>query len=239
MLLTVEETKSRWIAFNSERVEAGLDAMTPGLNLALLIASNALLGQKQWSGEDYMEHPLHVGFNGTSSTTKQIVGVLHDVVEDSDWTLQDLEDIGYDKKIIDGVDAVTKRDGEKYFDFIMRCSMSGPEGIDTKIRDLGHNSMRHRSANINLEDYPRQKADVYNISYWYLVAVKKGEIEPGTPIETFVENHPEFSKNLDYINQTLFPRFYSGYEDVDVNSTASAEYTGHADDQHPGGMTQG
>ena len=56
-------------------------------NLAVNIAVNALSHKKNRDGSPYIYHPLEVAFDSTRSDKKHIVGVLHDVVEDSDWTL--------------------------------------------------------------------------------------------------------------------------------------------------------
>ena len=208
-MFTPQEIIARWNEKNAERVAEGKEPLQPSINLAVSIAGNALIDKVQWSGEDYMEHPLFVGMKDTDSTAKQIIGILHDVVEDSDWILEDLANIGFDDRIIRGLDGVTKREGETYFDFIVRCSLSGDDAIDVKLKDLYHNSINVRSPMVNKEEGKEQKGDVYNISYWYLVSIKQGKIQPGTSVEDFIDSHPDFSKQKDYILTTLFsnPRF--------------------------------
>ncbi len=161
-----------------------------GLNLAVLILGSALYGKKQWSGADYAEHPLLVGLRQTRSTAKQIIGILHDVVEDSDWTLDDLRAAGFSERIVAGVDGVTRRmaQGEKYLDFVERCSLN-PDSIDIKINDLEHNSTHTRNAAL-LTDRNVAKQNIYIIAYNYLVAVKKREIRPGSPVQDFIALHP-------------------------------------------------
>ena len=161
----------------------------PGkLNLALLILSSALYKQRQWSGDDYAEHPLYVALTATRSTTKQIIGILHDVVEDSDWELDDLRACGFSERVVKGVEGVTKRDGEKYLDFVERCSLN-PDSIDVKINDLEHNSTNTRNAAFPTEK-ALEKQKMYVISYQYLVAVKKGEVKPGSSISDFIATRP-------------------------------------------------
>lgn len=169
----------------------GENAPPAGLNLAVMILGSALYGKTQWSGEDYAGHPILVAVRNTRSTTKQIIGVLHDVVEDSDWTLDDLRDVGFAERVVAGVDAMSRRvdQGERYFDFIERCSLN-KDATDVKINDLEHNSTHTR--NISLMT-PRvvEKQNLYIISYNYLVAIKKGEIERGSSIRAFVASRPE------------------------------------------------
>jgi (p)ppGpp synthase/HD superfamily hydrolase len=173
-------------AFNA--LARGEQPPKAGLTLAALIMTCAHYTQKQWSGEDYAEHPLLVGLRNTRSTAKQIIGILHDVVEDGGWTLDDLRTVGFDKRIVDGVDGVTRREGEKYFDFIERCSLNA-DSLDVKINDIEHNSTWSR--NHALMALSRvEKQNVYIISYNYLVAVKKGDIAAGTPMRDFVAARP-------------------------------------------------
>ena len=160
-----------------------------GMNLAILILGSALYGAKQWSGDDYAEHPLLVGLRNTRSTSKQIIGILHDVVEDSDWTLDDLRAVGFSERIVRGVEAVTKRDDEKYLEFIERCSLNS-DGIDIKINDLEHNSTNTRNSRL-LTEKQIGKQNIYILSYNYLVAVKKGEIEAGSSIHAYMRKHPD------------------------------------------------
>lgn len=59
---------------------------------------------------------------------------LHDVVEDTDVTLDDLRERGFDERVVTAVDALTRRDGEQYFDYIRRA-MQHPVGHLVKIAD--------------------------------------------------------------------------------------------------------
>jgi hypothetical protein len=164
-----------------------------GLNLAILILGSALYDQKQRSGKDYAQHPMVVGMTGTRSNTKNIIGVLHDVVEDSDWTLDDLKKCGFSERIVKGVDGVTKRPGELYLDFVKRCSFN-PDSIDIKINDLEHNSLHTRDPNL-LNDKGIKKTNLYKISYQYLVAIKKKKIQPGSKITDFINSEPLLKQN--------------------------------------------
>jgi (p)ppGpp synthase/HD superfamily hydrolase len=87
---------------------------------ALQLALNAHRGQKDKSDAPYILHPLRVMAKQTSDETR-IVALLHDVVEDSATTLEDLRQMGYSEAIIAAVDALTHRDNEDYFDQIRRA----------------------------------------------------------------------------------------------------------------------
>lgn len=179
----------------------------PDLTDALLIASCALHNVKQRNGEAYSNHWLRVA-EDTFSQEKKMVGILHDVVEDSEWTLEDLKTYGFSDRVIKGVDAVTKRDGELYFDFIERCGQSGIDAIDVKLKDLAHNSDQSRTPNITYTEKQMAKIRAYNISYYYLVGIKKGEVEPGTPITDFIQTVPAYMQDP-FIVKGLMERFSS------------------------------
>lgn len=126
-MFTKEEIKARLDELRQEAAQNGTDPIEAELNVAMVIAGSAFLKKKQRSGEDFSQHALEVATRHIQSKTKRIIGILHDVVEDSDWELSDLRDIGFSDRIINGVDSVTLRPGEKYLDFIERCSLGGED----------------------------------------------------------------------------------------------------------------
>lgn len=123
--------------------ETHLDLSSPTLVRAYQVAVIAHSGVKRQTGETYINHPLRVakhlqeqGFNDEVVST----ALLHDAVEDSDLTLEDLsERHGFSKTIVDAVDSVTKRDGEAYDDAITRAT-DNPIGRLVKMSDNYDNS---------------------------------------------------------------------------------------------------
>ena len=89
------------------------------LERAVEIAVAAHAGQKDRVGKPYVEHPLRVMAAGRT-TEEKIVGVLHDVVEDSEWTFEQLVAEGFSPKIIDALRCLTKGDDEPYDRYISR-----------------------------------------------------------------------------------------------------------------------
>lgn len=77
------------------------------LERAIEIAKQAHAGQVDKGGNDYISHPLRVMEMGRTEDEK-IVGVLHDVVEDSDWTFEMLEEEGFAPEIIEALRCLTK-----------------------------------------------------------------------------------------------------------------------------------
>lgn len=158
--------------------------MPPGFSTALSIAVDSLCFKKGWNAEDYIKHCLTVSdpTNPDLSEDEIIVGILHDVVEDTDWELDDLRRVGFSKKIVDAVASVTKKEGEKYFDAVKRASRN-PIGRRVKRRDNNHNMQLTRGPFVA---GVKQKY-LYHISWTYLTAVEKGAIPVNTPLWTFLQ----------------------------------------------------
>ncbi|MEA5082027.1 MAG: hypothetical protein VB024_10450 [Dysgonamonadaceae bacterium] len=107
------------------------------LNRAIEIAIKVHEGQTDLNGQAYIGHPFRVMAAGHTLQEK-IVGVLHDVIEDSDWTIEDLTAEGFTKEIVDGVDGITKREDEKYKDYLIRVE-NNPIAVRVKLNDLTDN----------------------------------------------------------------------------------------------------
>ena len=132
---------------------------------AIEIAVSAHKGQKDKSGADYILHPLRVMSRGKTETEK-ICGVLHDVIEDTDWTCEALEKEGFSPEIISVLRCVTKEsEDEDYESFIERITLN-PIAIQVKINDLLDNmdvTRFHR-----LEEKDLQRINKYLKAYWRL-----------------------------------------------------------------------
>jgi len=99
----------------------GRRSKIPTIEETIAFAAKAHEGQLDKMHQPYILHPMRVMLM-MLTFAERTVAILHDVVEDTDATLQDLLDMGYPKVIIDAIDSVTKRKGENYEDFIHRAS---------------------------------------------------------------------------------------------------------------------
>lgn len=106
------------------------------LSKAIALAAEAHDGQTDKSGVAYIFHPVRVA-STFSDETLQTIAVLHDVVEDTAVTLVDL-DMQFPQGVVNAVDALTRRDGETYPDFILRVSRN-PLARKVKIADIRDN----------------------------------------------------------------------------------------------------
>lgn len=120
------------------------------LNKAIQIATRAHNGQVDQAGQPYILHPLRVMLN-RETELEQICAVLHDVIEDSDITLEYLRQEGFSQAVITAVDCLTKRAGESYDDYIGRI-LTNETACRVKLADLLDNMNLTRIANPSEED---------------------------------------------------------------------------------------
>jgi len=111
------------------------------LTIAIDIAVKAHRGQVDKCKEPYILHPLAVT-TAMDTHAEKIVAVLHDVVEDTEWTLEGMK-LDFPSNITDAIDAITKRDTETYFEYIHRVKKN-PLATKVKLADLKHNSLLER-----------------------------------------------------------------------------------------------
>lgn len=110
------------------------------------LAEQAHRGQVDKAGRPYIEHPRAVArMLAEHGDHAVMAGLLHDVVEDTTVTLDDLRDAGYPPEVVDAVDSVTRRQGETYMDMIRRAA-AHPLGRLVKLADNAHNGDEARLA---------------------------------------------------------------------------------------------
>lgn len=107
------------------------------LDKAIQIAVTAHRGQVDRGGEPYILHPMRVMIEQKGRTEK-ICAILHDVIEDTDVTFEDLRREGFSEEVINALNALTKRDGEAYEDYVARV-VQNPIAMRVKLMDLTDN----------------------------------------------------------------------------------------------------
>ena len=125
------------------------------LEQAIEIATEAHRGQRDKAGNDYIGHPLRVMAAGKTPEEK-IVGVLHDVVEDSDWTLEELVAEGFAPGIIEALRCLTHAEEEPYDRYIARIK-GNPLAVAVKLNDLTDNMDIRRLPYLSDKDVKRLK----------------------------------------------------------------------------------
>lgn len=91
------------------------------LEEAIQIALDAHRGQTDKAGRPYVVHPLRL-MARMRTEAEQMAAVLHDVIEDSDWTLAALRERGFPREVVIAVDCLTRRKKESYEAFIERAA---------------------------------------------------------------------------------------------------------------------
>lgn len=134
------------------------------LNLAIRIATDHHSQQIDKSGKPYILHPLWVMTN-VDSLEEKIVAVLHDIVEDTDITIEDLIFSGFNEEIILAIDILTKKKNQKYDEYI---ELIGQNNLARKVKmaDLTHNMDLTRLKEVTEKDKKRYVK--YKNAYNYL-----------------------------------------------------------------------
>ncbi len=139
------------------------------LGNAIALASKLFESSKfdDKSGEPYILHCLEVRRNVMKWDDREleIAAILHDVVEDTHYTLQMLLDDGYSTRVVKIVNYLTKPDTEQYQDFIDRI-LNDQDAIKVKMGDIEHNSLILRLKGVRQKDLDRIVK--YNKAYYLL-----------------------------------------------------------------------
>ena len=122
-------------------------------DLALSITKKAHKGQYDKAEVDYIEHPLFVA-SQVDTQEEKAVALLHDVLEDSPYTAEELKLAGLPETVVTAVQVLTKKKGQDYQQYLEHVK-SNPIARCVKLADLKHNSDLSRLATITEKDLER------------------------------------------------------------------------------------
>lgn len=105
---------------------------------ALKLCFEAHKEQVDKSGMPYVFHPFHLAEQMQTEETT-VVALLHDLVEDTDYTIEDLTSMGFSKNITDAIALMTHADDVEYMDYVLKIK-NNPIAKTVKLADLKHNS---------------------------------------------------------------------------------------------------
>lgn len=125
--------------------------------LALKLCFEAHKSQEDKSGMPYVFHPFHLAEQMTDEDTT-IVALLHDLIEDTDHTLDGLRALGFSERVIDAIALMTHAEGVPYMDYVAKIK-ENPIARAVKLADLRHNSDMSRLDEIT--PYAKQRAQKY------------------------------------------------------------------------------
>ncbi len=111
---------------------------------ALKLAADKFYGVVDKAGQPYILHCLRVMLPHADAATQQ-AALLHDLVEDTDVTLDDLRRLGFDESVVEAIDSMTHRDSENYHEYVLRLARS-PMARRIKLADLADNYRLDRVA---------------------------------------------------------------------------------------------
>lgn len=125
------------------------------LGKVLVLATNAHEGQFDRGKNPYILHPLKVmHYLKTDDEELQCIALLHDVIEDTKTTWQDLEEIGCTERVINAVRALTKMPGQSYDEY-KEGVFANVDAMRVKLCDLRHNTDIRRLKGITDKDIER------------------------------------------------------------------------------------
>ena len=123
------------------------------LEKAIALATQRHAGQMDKAGQRYIQHPLRV-MNSVDLEDAKIVAVLHDILEDTETTVQELRALGFKAQIIEAINALTKQPNETRLQAAKRTALN-PLAIQVKLADLKDNMDVSRLPQVTEKDLAR------------------------------------------------------------------------------------
>ena len=133
---------------------------TPTTKMAMKLCFQAHKDQTDKSGIPYVFHPIHLAEQMKDEDTT-VVALLHDVVEDTHYTIDNLAAMGFNDRILDAIQLMTHDDDVPYMDYVEKIK-ENPIAKAVKLADLAHNSDITRLDAIDEKAKARVERRCYN-----------------------------------------------------------------------------
>ena len=137
---------------------------TPMTKTALKLCFEAHKDQTDKSGLPYVFHLFHLAEQMPDEKTT-VVALLHDVIEDTDYTLDDMKNMGFSDDILSAIALMTHDDGVPYMEYVALIKKN-PIAKMVKLADLRHNSDMSRLDKVTAHD--RERAEKYKKAIEFL-----------------------------------------------------------------------
>ena len=162
---------------------------------ALKLSFEAHKEQKDKGGLPYVYHPFHLAEQMTSEEAV-VVALLHDVVEDTDRSLDDIRAQGFPERVIDALALLTHDKTTPYFDYVARVK-TNPIAREVKLADLEHNADLSRLDKVEEKDKARAE------KYRQAVAILREEPLDGRALTERAEKqgYPEFKQLVEAMEE--------------------------------------
>lgn len=144
---------------------------TPMTKKAIIFMFEKHKNQKDKSGIPYVYHPLHVAESMPDEITTT-VALLHDVVEDTKTSFDDLKKAGFPDEVIEVIKIMTHNPKDDYFSYIEKIGKN-KIARTVKLKDLEHNMDISRINEVTITDLERVRK--YKRCYEYLTNIEKEE----------------------------------------------------------------
>jgi len=142
------------------------------LRLAISIAAEAHKNQFDKSGKPYILHPLHLMTQLLFDTQLATIAVLHDVTEDSSYSIDDLRSMGFSERVLVALSLLHHNKEDDYLLVYIPRIGGNYDSIRVKRKDLGHNSAITRLKGLTEKDFRR--IEKYHTAYTMLAEYKRG-----------------------------------------------------------------
>lgn len=137
----------------------------PFFERALALATIKHAGQVDKGGQPYVMHVIRV-MEGVHDPDEKVMALLHDLIEDTDFTLEDLDEYGFSEEIIYGVNLLTRDPKEDYMAYIMNLS-GHKKARQVKLSDLRDNQ-DHTRIHTPLTEKDKERLEKYQKAEEYL-----------------------------------------------------------------------
>jgi (p)ppGpp synthase/HD superfamily hydrolase len=150
----------------------------PTIEETIAFIRQAHAGQKDKSGRDYFHHPVAVMNRLPADVDEEVrlAALLHDVIEDTGYTREQLAAMGYSQRTLDAVELVTLKEGDArpYAEKVQAIIASGNrDAIQVKYADVSENSDPARLALL-----PAERREVFLMKYTAPLAALRAALEP-------------------------------------------------------------
>ena len=126
---------------------------------ALRLCFDAHRDQTDKTGMPYVFHPFHLAEQMTDEQTA-VAALLHDVVEDTDYTLASLSEMGFDAEVLAALELLTHTDDVPYMDYVARLK-GNRIARAVKLADLAHNSDLSRFSPDEIDEWALRRQEKY------------------------------------------------------------------------------
>ena len=126
---------------------------------ALALCFEAHKEQRDKTGLPYVFHPFHLA-EQMDDEISTVCALLHDVVEDTSYTLDDLRAMGYPTEVTDALALLTHKEGVPYMDYVEKISHNAT-AKKVKLADLRHNSDLTRLSPEQIDEYALKRTEKY------------------------------------------------------------------------------